>query len=717
MNGKIMSLVIVLSMVIGSFGAVGTLVETNSVSTEEYLPGEVIVRFLDPIDVRDIDSFGGNNIKNKIEALNVAVVEVNEGEEQAFIDSISDSPFVKYAELNGLVHALFTPNDPRWNEQYGPRRINCEEAWDGVQGSADVLIAIVDTGIFHTHNDLSSNYDNRGYDWVNDDNNPMDDNSHGSHCAGIAAARINNGIGIAGVAGKCKIMAEKVLSSGGSGSYDNVAKGIIDAADKGAHIISMSLGGSNAQVMKDACDYAYNKGVLLVAASGNDNGPVGYPAAYDSVIAVGATDQSDKRCYFSNYGSNLDLMAPGDEILSTVLDNGYGYNTGTSMACPHVAGVAALVLSTPVDPDYDADGDGKWDNNEVKQKLFDTAKDLGSSGKDDYYGYGLVDAAAAVDGYEPPLAQVTVEIHELTNDPNLGDYEEIDTIFDITRGGIKPEWYYRVGVKSGGETQYQFNYNKDLEGWWIWEWVWEHTWKARQEHIFEVDTISSVEVTIKLMDDDVVSGDDLADVSAYSGGGRNDDTSDKRGAIYHGTYNLKTNALTGDTVTEEGGYKVTEGAFGNDPANNAKVWFKITDDYEPPDLSASSRPSPLRWTDVKSGSQKIGYIDVKNVGNAGSKLDWEVSESLSWVTCSPSSGHNLPPGQVDEIEVTVTAPSSGSNSGTITVKNSEDSGDKVTFDVYISVEKSRPRSLFFNFLEILKDQFPLLFAFLEQFVK
>jgi len=443
-------LFIVIIMVIGSFGVFGTSPVINSdVSVKEYVPGEIIIGFhtqlenLNSINVREIESFEGYNIKEKIEVLNVAVVEVDIGEEQAFIDSISNSPFVKYAELNVIVHAFYTPNDPRWDAQWGPQRIHCGEAWDRQQGSSSVKIAIVDTGIDYNHEDLADNYVSGGYDWVNDDNDPMDDRGHGTHCAGIAAAVMDNNKGIAGVA-QVSIMAEKVLSSGGSGSSSDVADGIIHAADNGADIISMSLGSSSpSSVIENACDYAYNnKGVVIVAASGNDySDEVSYPAAYETVIAVGAIDQYDQKCDFSNYGEDLELAAPGYRIISSVLDNNYDFYSGTSMACPHVAGVAALTKSQHP----------SWTNIQIREELQNTAEDLGDPGKDIYYGYGLVDARLSGEGPDDK-AKINIEIHKV---------QALDAIDLLSEA----EWYYKVSVDSQSCFEYDGYEQEILPGW------------------------------------------------------------------------------------------------------------------------------------------------------------------------------------------------------------------------------------------------------------
>jgi len=272
-------------------------------------------------------------------------------------------PGVRYVEPNYLAFAFATPNDPYFSQQYGPQRIQANLAWDIWQPQRTVYIAIIDTGIDSNHPDLTnkmrrhSNGMVYGWNTLNNTTNALDDNGHGTHCAGIAAAEINNGVGIAGVAAwnpnvansraYVQLMPVKVLSSSGSGSLDAVARGITWAADNGAHILSLSLGsGSGAQQLQDAVNYAWNRGCLIVAAAGNGgSSSPQYPAYYTNCIAVAATDSSDRLASFSQYGSWVDIAAPGVGILSTIPNNRYASYDGTSMACPHVAGAAAVLWS------------------------------------------------------------------------------------------------------------------------------------------------------------------------------------------------------------------------------------------------------------------------------------------------------------------------------------------------------------------------------------
>jgi thermitase len=330
----------------------------------------------------------------------------------SFVEEVRATDMASYVEPRMKVQATFTPNDPYWNAQWGPQMIQADWAWNTTAGSQDVLVAVVDTGIDYDHPDLAGNYVPLGFNWVGMNANPRDDFGHGTHCAGIIAGVLNNDMGIAGVA-QVHIMAEKVLDSGGYGYWDWVANGIINATDCGAKIISMSLGGyGDSQLLHDAVKYAHDRGVLLVAAAGNDNTNTrSYPAAYEEVVGVAATDQYDSKAWFSNWGDWVELAAPGVGILSTMptyyvtlndwgYSMNYAYMDGTSMACPHAAGVAALVWSLYPNKTRD------W----VRLWLRDTANDLGDPGFDEIYGYGRVNARNAVEQQPPTHELIASEL-------------------------------------------------------------------------------------------------------------------------------------------------------------------------------------------------------------------------------------------------------------------------------------------------------------------
>lgn len=319
------------------------------------------------------------------------------------ISRLQANPNVAYVEIDGIVHAIGEVLP------WGVDRIDADEVWDTNTGSG-IKVAIIDTGIDYNHPDLAGNFNSSllGYDFVNDDAYPMDDNGHGTHVAGIVAA-VDNEIGVIGVAPEAELYAVKVLDSSGSGYVSDVVAGIDWAVDNEIQIISMSLGtNTDYETLRTACDNAYKAGLLVVAAAGNDGSArstrdtVDYPARYDSVIAVAATNQNDGRAIWgwtsaSSTGPAVELAAPGDKIYSTYWDDTYATMSGTSMACPHVTGTAALVWA--VYPE--------WTNAQVRVRLQNTAEDLGAAGRDNEFGYGLVDAEAAAappPGNLPPVA-------------------------------------------------------------------------------------------------------------------------------------------------------------------------------------------------------------------------------------------------------------------------------------------------------------------------
>lgn len=335
------------------------------------------------------------SIKGKTVAF---IVEVPLDDASSFATCLQETGLAAYIEPDVKVQAQFVPNDPKWVVQYGPRKVHAEEAWNITRGSHDLLVAVVDTGIDYNHPDLAANYVPLGYNWVLGNHDPQDDYGHGTHVAGTIAAVSDNGIGVAGLA-NVSVMAEKVLASDGSGYFDWIANGIINATDAGAKIISMSLGSSyDSQLVHDAVNYAYESGVLLIAAAGNDGADwKEYPAGYDEVVAVAATDASDKTAHFSNYGDWVEVAAPGVGICSTmpihhVTLNDYGIPmnyanlSGTSMACPHVSGIAALIWSNY--PNMTRDSVRRW--------LRYNGDDLGPKDDDIYYGYGRINAYTAV---------------------------------------------------------------------------------------------------------------------------------------------------------------------------------------------------------------------------------------------------------------------------------------------------------------------------------
>lgn len=291
---------------------------------------------------------------------------------------------------------VFTPNDSLYRRyQWNLPQIDTEAGWNITRGSQDVIAAVVDTGVDINHPDLRNQLVS-GYNVVNPESQPMDDVGHGTHVAGVVGALVNNNLGVAGMSWYNRIMPIKVLDKSGAGSTYAVAQGIIWATDHGAKVINMSLGNyADSQFLHDAIKYAFDRDVVLIAASGNDNTErPGYPAAYPEVFAVAAVDSRKSKASFSNYGDYIDVAAPGVSIASTYPKSQYAALSGTSMASPHVTALAALIRSA----------NPNLKNTEVMQLMRDTAMDLGTSGKDKYFGYGLIDVVAALQAAVPRSA-------------------------------------------------------------------------------------------------------------------------------------------------------------------------------------------------------------------------------------------------------------------------------------------------------------------------
>ncbi|MCF2144713.1 MAG: S8 family serine peptidase [Candidatus Heimdallarchaeota archaeon] len=368
---------------------------------------------------------------------------------------------------------------------WGVDDVDAEEVWGGAENAVDVVagnvagqgvkVAIIDTGIDYTHPDLDGVYAG-GYDFVANDNDPKDENGHGTHCAGIVAAE-DNGEGVIGVAPKTSIYAIRALDAYGSGSVSNIVAGIDWCINNNMDIISMSLGSSSPDsTLEDAVSRAYNAGIVVVAASGNDGkNAISYPAKYADAIAVGAIDSNHNLASFSNYGPEQEVVAPGVDIYSTMptytvtlnswwyggLSKNYDQMSGTSMATPMVAGVCALILSA--NPNLSP--------GEVRNILHDTAVDLGTSGWDQNFGYGEVDALEAVNaagggtpGNEPPakvtgLTATTLSDTEIKLDWNANTEPDLDH-YNVYRDGVKiaettTNTYTDTGLQPGTTYTYE----------------------------------------------------------------------------------------------------------------------------------------------------------------------------------------------------------------------------------------------------------------------
>lgn len=370
-----------------AFAMVLMLLPNDTFANGKYIEGEVVVKFKDNVSNAEKANvhkqYGATLIqRNTHKDVGYDLLKVKNVEQA--IKALEKNPNVEYVEPNYIIKALWTPNDTYYNNgvQYAPQLTKTNLAWDITKGLSTQEIAVVDTGVNYNHEDLAGKV-KLGYDFVQNDNDPMDRNDHGTHVAGIAAAKTNNGLGIAGMAPNTSILAVRVLDARGSGSLTDVADGIVYAADYGAEVINLSLGcDCHTQTLEDAVNYAWNKGSVVVAAAGNDGVSTTFePASYANVIAVAATDSNDNLASFSNFGSWVDVAAPGVDIASLTI-RGYAYMSGTSMASPNVAGLAGLLA-----------GQGR-NNSQIRAAIENTADKISGTGT--YFQYGRINAYNAV---------------------------------------------------------------------------------------------------------------------------------------------------------------------------------------------------------------------------------------------------------------------------------------------------------------------------------
>ena len=299
----------------------------------------------------------GATIVERIDKLEIWVVDVPDNFGMNFTFD-SDVELVEQ-DFFVSVHFDIPPNDPDYDRQWALTHIQAENAWQEMQSLQPVVVAVIDTGVCLSHEDLEGRVLDNGYDFVDNDDDPEDVFGHGCSVAGIIAANIDNGVGIAGFAPNSSILPVRVLGPSGSGSMADVAAGIVYAADNGADIINLSLGSMvGSQVTKDAVDHAIASGVTIIASAGNSGGNLpGYPARYENVVAVGAIDPNGARSSFSNKGG--DIWAPGRDVHTIYLDNGYKALNGTSFSAPYVAAMAAVLEGMGTELHLDG-GDMTW---------------------------------------------------------------------------------------------------------------------------------------------------------------------------------------------------------------------------------------------------------------------------------------------------------------------------------------------------------------------
>lgn len=467
--------------------------------TGDFVPGELLIQFKDGMTLSERESLLSEfeaTYDHTLMTDTIQVWLVPAGEELTLSQTLSDLPEIEFAEPNYYYYVLNNPipNDPGYGQQWAHNIMDSPQAWDIATGSATITTAILDTGVDLGHPDLAGHIV-AGYDFIQNDNDPGDKFGHGTHVAGIAAAIGNNGVGIAGVDWNARIMPVRVLDAEGRGTNADIINGINWAANNGADIINMSLGGTSySSGMQTAVNNAHNGGTLVIAAMGNcrtggggctATNPTIYPAAYNNVLAVSATNTSDNYSYYSQYGGHNDVSAPGGEmtffgdqggIYSTMptygvyltsigYDNNYDYLQGTSMAAPQVAGLAGLIwsLNSNLTPD------------QVQDIIEVSAEDLGPAGWDIDYGHGRINVYQALLNVTPstpiletidnadgnnsyPISWNTISSatsYTLQEDDNASFsspstlYTGSSTTYNVS-GQDLGEYYYRVRANNGG---------------------------------------------------------------------------------------------------------------------------------------------------------------------------------------------------------------------------------------------------------------------------
>ncbi len=447
------------------------LVENYSVSREidennELEDVDIIVK-APHIDGGDIEKLEGiEKIEKKDEWIKVDAN--GDVRDEDLIERLEDMDDVEYAEENVTFEITETvPDDPNYSSQWALPKIDAPDAWDSQQGTGNIVVAVLDTGVDWDHVDINSNIwtntgeiagneidddmngyvdDIRGWDFSNNDNNPDDDNNHGTHVAGIIGAETDNATGVSGTIWNVKIMALKCFYSSGTGSLDDAIDALDYALDNGADIINMSWRGTSyAQSLQDKINELHSNGIIQIVASGNDyrNTENYYPASMNNVLTVGATVSSDARAAFSNYGYKVEIAAPGDDILSLGRNDTYRTSGGTSMATPYAAGVAALVL----------DENNALDNEQVMQVLMENSD---SFSPDQYSGRGRVNANNAVSNASITngvVSQIKSDVEVDLDTATVGDTINITvTIKDGNDNVLSGKTVYVQSSRGGVDT-------------------------------------------------------------------------------------------------------------------------------------------------------------------------------------------------------------------------------------------------------------------------
>jgi len=406
-------------------------------------------RHLSKQAARTLFEIHGMQEVDSIPQIDVRVLRVPAGNRDRVLAALQNNPNIQFAEVNGIAQLNLSTNDPEVvnGRQWHLGKIQAPEAWNVTSGGASTIIAVLDTGVSPNHPDLAGNL-LQGYNFHAGNSNWADDHGHGTQVAGVAAAKGNNGIGIAGVAWNTAILPVKISDASANTTYAIIAKAVNYAADRGARLINISFGGtSSSSTLQSAVNYAWSRNAVIVAAAGNygNSTPI-YPAACQNVIAVAALDSKDVPASFSNFGSYVDVTGPGSMIYTAKMDGTYGYVSGTSFSSPLVAGVAALVAAAKP----------ALTNQSIVDILRTQADDLGASGYDVYNGFGRVNACKAVNAAGGLVSSDAVAPNASITSPGWGSMLSGEVFVDASASddtGVAKVEVYIDGRLQGASNQ------------------------------------------------------------------------------------------------------------------------------------------------------------------------------------------------------------------------------------------------------------------------
>ncbi|MEJ2201572.1 MAG: S8 family serine peptidase [Desulfuromonadaceae bacterium] len=433
------------------------------------VPGELLVQFevgLPKAAMAGEMQRHGASVVESLPRIRVHRLKVNEANREQVKAALSHNPHVTFVEDNFIAFSSYIPNDTSFANQWHLPKISAPEGWDISTGSSLVPIAIIDSGVDSSHPDLAGKLIS-GYNFLGGNTDTSDVLGHGTAVAGSAAASSNNSLGVAGVAWDNPIMPLVVLDASDYASYYNIASAIIYAVDNGAKVINISIGGSSSSsTLQYAVDYAWNNGAVIFASAMNyGTSTPYYPAACNHVLAVSATDKNDAKASFSNYGSWIDIAAPGYYIYTTNRGGGYGYWNGTSFSSPIAAGLAGLIWS--VNP--------LLTNEEVVNLLQNNADDLGAAGFDELFGYGRINVLASLQAAQefvpvPDSTSPTVTLTSPGDSSTISGTLTINAVASDDSEVAKVELYVNNQLLATDVSPaYSFNWDTltVAEGWYV----------------------------------------------------------------------------------------------------------------------------------------------------------------------------------------------------------------------------------------------------------